>query len=368
MAAASLGMKKLISVLAVTALVAAACGDSDSGDSPQTTAPEVATTSAAPTTAAPPVTTTTTRAPTTTSSTTTTTTTSTTTTTLAPHPGVVGEIVLGSKPCALEVGSDGTAWVTMIGSRDLVEIDPATGELLDSVSPGNGACGVAITDGLIWVADTVTNSVFWLDEETLAFQDRLSLDGPPWDLQTDGELVWVVVRAPGRVLAIDPATAEVVLDVVPGLGQMTGLALTEGAAWAAAELSNVVLRIDAATGDVTEIPVDGTPSWFGEADDAVWVSQATSGQVSKIDAATSEIVLTVDVGAQPLDLTVAFGSVWVPNRADGTLTRIDEATGEVIDTIGLVDGVWVAEPVGDEVWVTDFTGNTIFRIDPTISG
>lgn len=360
MAAASLGMTKVTSALAVLVLLAASCGDSDAGDA--------TTTSSAPATTQPSTTstttTTTTQAPTTTTSTTTS---STTTTTLPPHPAVVGELVLGSKPCALEVAADGTAWVTMIGSRDLVQIDPATGEVIESVSPGNGACGVAIANGLIWVADTVTNSVFWLDEETLAFQDRLSFDGPPWDLQTDGELVWVVVRNPGRVLAIDPATAEVVLDVVPGLGQMTGLALTEGVAWAAAELSNTVLRIDAATGDYTEIAVDGTPSWFGEADGAVWVSQATSGQVSKIDAATSEIVLTVDVGAQPLDLTVAFGSVWVPNRADGTLTRIDEATGEILDTIGLVDGVWVAEAVGDEVWVTDFTGNTIFRIDPTIT-
>ena len=38
--------------------------------------------------------------------------------------------------------------------------------------------------------------------------------------------------------------------------------------------------IDAATGETTEIEVEGAPSWFGEADGAVWVSQASAGSVS----------------------------------------------------------------------------------------
>ena len=266
------------------------------------------------------------------------------------------------------MAADGTAWVTMIASNELVQIDPSTGESVNAVSTGPGACGVAMAGGNIWVADTVSNSVFWLDQETLAFQDRVSLDGPPWDLQTMGDLVWIVVRSPGRVVAVDPTTAEIIIDVEPGVGQLTGMALTDRAAWVAAEVANKVLRIDAATGEITEIDVDGTPSWFGEADGAVWVSQASTGSVSKIDAETSDVVLTVETGSQPRDLTVAFGSVWVPNGGDGSLTRIDEATGEIVDEIQLVTGIFVAEPVGDEIWVTDFSGTTIFRIDPTLVG
>ena len=102
-----------------------------------------------------------------------------------------------------------------------------------------------------------------------------------------------------------------------------------------------------------------------------YIGEATNNiadrSVTKIDAATAQVVMEVEVGREPLDLAIGFGSVWVPNRADGTLTRIDEATGELLDTYPLVSGIWVAEVVGAEVWVLDFSGTTIFRIDPTIS-
>lgn len=356
-------MRKLTATLLGLCLVAASCGG-DSEDEP-TTAAAAVTTTATPTTMAA-----TTTAPTTTTTTTTATTappatTTTTTTTLAPHPGVVGEL-LGSKPCALEVAPDATAWVTMSGSRDLVQINGA-GETLDTISAGPGACGVAIAGGNIYIGDTSSNSVFWLDLDSGAFQDRLTLGGPPWDVQTLGDLVWIAVRRSGDVIALDPATQDVVFETDLGVSALAGLALSEGVTWVASESTDVVYRVDQETGEVTEIAVPGSPSWFAEGDGAVWVSQAANRSVTKIDTETAEAVLEVAVGGEPLDLAVGFGSVWVPNRADGTLTRIDEATGEVIDTYPLAKGIWVAEAVGDEIWVLDFSGTTIFRIDPTIT-
>lgn len=357
-------MRKPSAILFSLCLVVASCGSDDAVESP-TAAPAAITTSAAPTSVAPPSTTTT-------STTTTTTTeppetTTTTTTTVAPHPAVVGELSLGSKPCALEIAPDGTAWSTMIGSGELIQIDPKSGEALNTISTGPGACGLAIADGKIFVGDTSTNSVFWLDLESGSFLDRLQLDGPPWDVQTIGDLVWVAVRRSGDVVAIDPAGGRVVFEAELGVSALSGVALSEGTSWIASESTDVVYRIDQATGEITEVEVSGSPSWFAETDGAVWVSQAANRTVSKIDTATGEPVLEVEVGREPLDLAAGFGSVWVPNRADGTITRIDAITGELIDTYPLAPGIYVAEVVGDEVWVLDFSGTTIFRIDPAVT-
>ncbi|MGH9173506.1 MAG: YncE family protein, partial [Vicinamibacterales bacterium] len=45
------------------------------------------------------------------------------------------------------------------------------------------------------------------------------------------------------------------------------------------------------------------------------------------------IVTTIQVGQDPRELAVGFGSVWVTNSSDGTVSRIDPATNTVIATI-----------------------------------
>lgn len=237
--------------------------------------------------------------------------------------------------------------MTYLRDGHAARIDPATREEAGRVNTGPNVCGVAIAGDALWIADTGTNSVA-----------RFSLD--------DGRF-WLVTRGGGTVLALDAATAETLLTVDLG-ARATGLGLTPGAAWVAMESENTVVHIDAATGTTTVIDVPGLPSWLGEAGDAVWVALATAGEVVRIDAATMEIDLRAEVGAEPLDLTVAFGSVWVPNHAGGTVTVVDEATGEVRDTIALKRGIWLAEPVGDEIWVTDFSARKIFVIDPALVG
>lgn len=281
---------------------------------------------------------------------------------------MVAEIDLGSGPCALEVDRDGFAWVTYLRDGHAAKIDPATREEVDRVNTGPGACGVVVAGGALWIADTASNSVarFGLDDGR--FIDRRNLDGPPWDLQTlDGDTVWLVNRGSGTVLALDGETGEELLAVDLG-ARATGLGLTPGAAWVSTESEQTVVHIDAASGEATVIEVDGLPSWLGETGTAVWVGLATAAEVVRIDAATREIDLRAEVGAEPLDLTVAFGRVWVPNHADGTLSVVDEATGAPVDTIPLKRGVWVAEPVGKEVWVTDFSARKIFVIDPALVG
>ncbi len=357
-------MRKPLLLLMSLALVAVACGDST------TTTTTLVPATEAPTTSTPTGTTTpapTTTAPATTSTTTSTTTTAaptTTTTAPAPEPAVVAEVDLGAMPCALEVDPDGFPWVTYLQTGDVVQIDPATREKLASFKAGPQTCGIAIAAGHFWIGDTASNSLVRFSFPDGRFVDRTPLDGPVWDVQVGDGLVWVATRNAGVVRAFDEATLEVVHEV--DLPQVTGIGITPGAAWASTNTQDTVVHIDAATGAITEIELAGTPGWFGESETAAWVALETGGAVVRLDAATLAPDLEVEVGNEPLDLTVAFGSVWVPNHGDGTLTRVDAATGEVTGEVRLKFGVWVAEPVGDEIWVTDFSARKIFVIDPEL--
>jgi actin-like ATPase involved in cell morphogenesis/streptogramin lyase len=98
--------------------------------------------------------------------------------------------------------------------------------------------------------------------------------------------------------------------------------------------------------------------------DEFWLTATGAGQLARLDAATGEVLETIDVGPDPLD--VAFGQaegLWVTLRAQELVVRIDPTSGEVLDRVEFQGrrpgGVLIA---GGAVWVT--IPNAVARIDP----
>jgi len=103
---------------------------------------------------------------------------------------------------------------------------------------------------------------------------------------------------------------------------------------------------------------------------AVWLSNPSDNTVSRIDPATNDVVATIPVGPQPVELAVSPGAVWVSNDAGPSVSRIDPATNRVVATIrvgaasGCCAGHMAITAGGGAVWVGVPNLNRVVRIDP----
>jgi DNA-binding beta-propeller fold protein YncE len=256
----------------------------------------------------------------------------------------------GQNPCG--VTTDGElVWVTNLRSNEIIAIDPVENLIVRRERLGSSPCGLAYLDGSLWHEERVRFLVR-RDAVTLEQQDELLLNGTVSDVRATDDAVWLVVREPGRVARVDPATNEIVASINIG-APARGMAVGAGSVWVAAEGTDEVVRIDAATNEIlATIRVGDAPVWLAASDAAVWVSTINDGMVHHIDVATNRVVRSVRVGAMPLDPEIAGGFVWVPNSGDDTITKIDPADGRVVATLDIGPSPAVVRHLFGDLWVT----------------
>ncbi len=64
--------------------------------------------------------------------------------------GILAEIAVDGSPCYLaEAG--GHVWVTAFDGNELIEIDPATNEVIRTYRMPGGPCGMVERDGTLWI-------------------------------------------------------------------------------------------------------------------------------------------------------------------------------------------------------------------------
>lgn len=176
--------------------------------------------------------------------------------------------------------------------------------------------------------------------------------GLPGQLASHEDATWLGFAAasedeglpegPGGVVRVDPATldAEVVAEVdslsalaavdMPRPDQSSRVEL-----WATGFSTDVVTRLDAATGEVlAEIALPAAagfgddrflPNGIAATPEAVWVTSGR-GEVALVDPARNAVVDVIDVAAQLRDDAVARGpQAWVNQRENG-LARLDRHT------------------------------------------
>jgi hypothetical protein len=180
--------------------------------------------------------------------------------------------------------------------------------------------------------------------------------------------VWVT--GAGGIVRVDPATDEVVAEiVVPGTGDYSQIAVGEGSVWVTApELrpdgsrGNLV-RIDPDTNDVAAtIHLGGPIGGVAVGGGSVWVTlpEDVASTVFRVDPATDQVVDTVRVGVGVGSVIFGEGSVWANHEFDvGSVTRIDPASGGVAGTL---DVPIVQAAGGGSLWGA--SGDAVQRIDP----
>ena len=96
--------------------------------------------------------------------------------------------------------------------------------------------------------------------------------------------------------------------------------------WVAAHDDGVIAQIDPASGRTLQtVRVGNGPAALAVADGALWVANSLDSTVSRVDPQTGAVVATIAVGSGPAALAATRRSLWVANQYSGTITRIDTA-------------------------------------------
>lgn len=251
---------------------------------------------------------------------------------------------------------DGAAWTTLVrggavrtGDEQLIEV----GELpLRLVATPSGVWVSVIGDGTVVQIDPGTGEVL----QTVRIKPKGS---EPEGLAWDGESLWVVDQAGGRVLQLDSDGAELAsyrTDDEPRL-----VAAGETGVWVSNYGGSSVSRVR--DGKVTTRPLPGCtgPQGIAEAAGKVWVSCTLSGKVVVLDAGTmrqvGEIADVPDADA----VVVGEDRVYVVGQSGPTVYVIDPETAELADTVALDDAPPTSENVGAAV-----VGNDLVVTHPDV--
>lgn len=341
-------MRRLAGLCLALALVAAACGGSDSdpstdGSTQTTSAAETATTSpAAPTTTAAA---TTTAAP--------------TTTTAAPTPTTVAPTTTTSAPVPTAL------WATNGSDSKVFKIDPVGGEILLEIDVEASPAGVALGAGSAWVAISGADYLLRLNAETGEEEARIVVGAGPAGVTFSEELTWVS-RFEGPIAVVDPSTNEIVEVIDVGAGA-TGMAA--GSAWVTTWTGRALVRIDADLStpqrsiEITSVPLDGEGSSPAVGGDFVGATLFNLGQFSVFDRDTLDPIATFDTGNNANVATYGFGAFWVTNSTTGDVYRIDPVAGtaEIVTTVPGALGITVG---ADMVYVASFSRGVVYQFPP----
>jgi YVTN family beta-propeller protein len=151
---------------------------------------------------------------------------------------------------------------------------------------------------------------------TLPFRDPLTSANYlscQCDLAAGDGSVWVPGdAADSRVWRIDGKSGRVLDTMEFPFAIGRGIAAGGGALWVAGLLDDIVARVDARTGRVTDrIPVGRGPVGLALSEDGLWVANQLDRTVSLVDVRRRRVVRTIEVGGAPVEVAVGAGGVWV---------------------------------------------------------
>jgi len=260
----------------------------------------------------------------------------------------------------------------------VVRIDPGTNaEIARVLLPPGGCQGMGASDDAIWAC--TSDGAVRIDPETNGIAAAVAYDsGASYArLAFGGGAIWAIgfdAGVPDTLVRIDQAT-EVVTTTSLGHALAT-IGFGFGAVWATAPSDGLLLRIDAASGEVTE-HVGGLPGpWsIGIGPDSIWIT--LHGRQDDDPAPGEANIVRIDPGDGTILAEIvteapsgALGGVWAEADAvwvrapDAFLTEIDPTTNSVVRTIPGPPSSGDVTVAFGSVWATTVEGNLVFRFEP----
>jgi DNA-binding SARP family transcriptional activator len=268
---------------------------------------------------------------------------------------IVASIRIGSRPVSIVTGSDGL-WVGDAQDGTVRRVDPASGEVTGTVGIGAPAIDLALDDRSVWVATGGFGTVVRIDRRLGRVADRIELGDPEDPVVPAASSVGV---SGGRVFVgtfnglavIDPSAGRITRKIDLGNAPALQIAVGGGAVWSTL-VTRRAKRVDARSGKETAGFYAGSFALAMALDrSSLWIAGADAGQLWKLDPVTGATQLTARAGHGTDAIALGAGSLWLAGWIDHTLTRVALASGDVLATIP-IDGQPVDLAVRDGiVWV-----------------
>jgi YVTN family beta-propeller protein len=241
---------------------------------------------------------------------------------------VVEKIPVGAGPTAVAYGY-GSVWVTNADDRTVTRIDAATGDILEkAIRTKAVGAGIAVGGGSVWVTDEASRTVYGIDPATNEVPLKATVGAGPTGIAYGDGLLFVANTLDDTVSCIDLTTLVEDGKVrVPGGASAVTFSRRDGAAWVGAEFGSRIVRIDPRRCvESGSTPIANRPEGLAPGDGGVWVAAQASGKGHR---GGRLVVLSSGEGA-PTSIDPAPGPVFSVSGSDPsyeTLTSLRHVGG-----------------------------------------
>ena len=218
--------------------------------------------------------------------------------------------------------------------------------------------------GSVWKMED-SGVLLQIDPRTRHVTDSIAVGVNPGDVAIGAGAVWITDKNSQTLLRISPQYGEITRIPLPAQGLSSpdvggGVAVGAGSVWVAEGLSRIV-RIDPASGRVestVSVP-DAREVAFG--DGAIWVGASDTGVLTKVDPRTGAVVATARIGPWICCIAVGGGYVWA--ASDTGIWKL-ASDGRVLGTISVPSQTANIYLGAGALWVATDVAGTVLRIDP----
>jgi streptogramin lyase len=281
---------------------------------------------------------------------------------------VTQHIAVGHGVKGVAVGA-GAIWVTAGGDASLWRVDPKTGKthrVTGLPDPADVAIGGTGNTASVYVGNYLGVTEVG-PSLSVAAAPVAGLAPTEWSVPViaTGRLgIWVGDSSVPAVvrLALDPKRGSTsVVSRIPiargptettGFNVLSSIAVGDRAVWATGDaFEQVLFRIEPITRSIARFRLPSAPGAVAVDADAVWVAAQLDDVVWRVDPRSGRVTDAIPVGRSITGLAVGAEGVWAAAAVDGTVARIGRRSRRVEKVIvvgGVPEGI-AAD--GDDVWV-----------------
>jgi streptogramin lyase len=198
---------------------------------------------------------------------------------------VLKRIAVGGSPGAIAFGG-GDVWVADEDGAGVSAVAARSGRVLRrGLPPHAEPLRLAVGQGGLWVSSASTGNVRRIDLGTFRIDSSIPVGRGPAGVTVAHGLVWVANSRSDTVTKVDPSIHAVVGDPIEVGGRPGGIDAGTSTVWVASAAEDAVTRIDLESGERSGAPIQvgSEPGAVAVGETAVWVADNGEGAITRIE-------------------------------------------------------------------------------------